>query len=160
MIELTKQTFIYGLAELDGSVRYVGQTSDPKGRWRGHIAQADEGSTLRVHEWIWSLLKQGQEPRLMLLEIVPLDGWVAKEQEWIDRLMKSGAGLLNMVPAGHGGDRSEFIDYTTEGRKEQARANGRRGAEKMRGIPRSPEVRRKIAEGRRRAWARQRAEAC
>lgn len=91
--------YVYALAEPDEEhVRYVGRSFDLYKRKEQHIREAleCEGEGAPRNRWIYNLLKQGREPRLL---IVCACGSLTEnkfmERFWIGYYARTGAGLLN-----------------------------------------------------------------
>jgi hypothetical protein len=73
-------TFIYALEDPRDSIpRYIGKSNDPDKRLRGHINEAarntDKKRTDHKNNWIRSLLKDGIEPVVSILDEVPEAEW-------------------------------------------------------------------------------------
>ena len=107
-VELLKQFYragtpctwhVYALKDpLDGAVRYVGITYNPKQRLQGHQA---ERSDTRKSAWIAELRTRGLAPELHILESGD-GGWSEQaecEQRWIAHYRPSGK-LFNMTSGG------------------------------------------------------------
>lgn len=98
---------IYGLADADGAIRYVGRTiQSPKSRLKIHRHRARSAmQKLPVHEWMAAVAAAGREVQMCILAQVPCDQDIAvQETEWIQKLSAAGAALLNQ-PHGHGNGR-------------------------------------------------------
>jgi group I intron endonuclease len=101
-IEDTRPTFIYVLKEsVDGEVRYVGKTiQKPQKRLKNHLS--DKEINHRTN-WINSLLLQGLEPIMEIIETVPYDqDWVEREKYWIKYYRDAGCNLVNATDGGDG----------------------------------------------------------
>lgn len=103
--------WIYALCDPEtGEVRYVGRTDDIKRRLAIHLSAArSSGPRTHCANWIRSLLLQGKEPDVDVLDYVPVDQAHHMEREYIalwryligDRLTNltdGGDGLLNPSP--------------------------------------------------------------
>lgn len=108
MIELTilgepvfsRITYIYGLVDpFSKDIRYVGKTDNPKHRHRVHLKCVNDTHKDR---WIKALLKNGDYPSMMILEIVKFDEWQEKERYWISLLNNKGCLLTNSSQGGQG----------------------------------------------------------
>lgn len=78
-------------------VRYVGRTSKPlQVRLREHIndAKADRSRSYRI-SWVKSLLAQGVQPALLVLEETTLEEVVTCEAKWIARMHAAKQPLCN-----------------------------------------------------------------
>lgn len=97
---------IYALRDpRDGSVRYIGKAEDPAKRFRQHL---QAGQLMRYqsrkNSWLKSLLTQGFEPELDILDRVPADRANAAECQWIDFYRDfEGDRLTNGTLGGDGG---------------------------------------------------------
>lgn len=103
--------WIYGLCDPEtGELRYVGRTDDVKRRLAIHLSAARApGPRTHCANWIRSLLLQGKEPDVDVLDFVPAEDAHHMEREYIalwryligDRLTNltdGGDGLLNPSP--------------------------------------------------------------
>lgn len=82
---MKKRTVIYGLFDPDTPlIRYVGKTSlSPRVRWNAHLTRARTGRCRTPSGlWIRSLLDEGRQPLMVLLDSVEGDGGQA-ERQWI-----------------------------------------------------------------------------
>lgn len=105
-----------------GQVRYVGKTKrNPRQRLRGHIVDAKRYD-YRSGRWITSLLDQGLEPVIRVLETVE-EGWQARERFWIKNYREAGAELTNHTDGGEGTD---GFQHTTETRRAMSAERQRR----------------------------------
>jgi|GEM_PF-2784166 len=126
---------IYGLRDIDGTIRYVGQTRQAlKRRLKGHLA--DRRSPSRpVCRWIAELAEAGAVPGILLIEgPIPATGLDAAERRHIERLRLAGAPLLNLSTGGVSG-----------GTWRMASESVRKSAQAKIGKPRSPETRAKLS---------------
>jgi hypothetical protein len=90
-------TFIYALrCPITGRIRYVGKTNDPERRIYQHLGR-DHANPAKA-EWVNSLLAQGKEPTMVILEGVSRVGWKFSEHRWIRRLMAHGVPLFKHYP--------------------------------------------------------------
>ena len=116
MTGLPPEHYIYGLFDradershptwktVDGwLIRYVGGGYSPEARRSGHVAESRNCNDTHKHKWIRSLLRQGYEPEVMVLEVCNLANWKERETFWIasfpaGQLTNStagGEGLIN-----------------------------------------------------------------
>lgn len=96
---------IYRLSHPEtGEVRYVGKTGRPrKERLQEHRRSAlAEGEKDPVHWWIRSLLREGFDPVMDVLDEVPDEVWEERESYWIEFYRRAGARLLNVMDGGQG----------------------------------------------------------
>jgi hypothetical protein len=80
----TRSVHIYALCDVDGSVRYVGRTTDPHGRLDNHLR--DRRGNRSKSRWIAGLAAIGRRPAFVLLDLVPGERGAAAELRWINRL--------------------------------------------------------------------------
>lgn len=67
-------THVYHLVDPnDRLVRYVGKTTTPAARLRGHIKDAQAGDNTEKKRWIRSLLARGQQPIMVAVASFPDD---------------------------------------------------------------------------------------
>lgn len=62
--------YIYALTEPDGTIRYIGRSTNPQRRLRGHMRSK---ALPEVHAWLRALLDSGQRPGLLILETIEND---------------------------------------------------------------------------------------
>jgi len=97
------QTYIYALVDPDtDGVRYVGKADNPRKRLETHLAGYEPHATHKSN-WIKSLLAQGKQPELMILEEADADTWQEAEKRWIAYFRKVGVSLTNTTDGGEGG---------------------------------------------------------
>lgn len=96
--------YVYALIDpVDGRIRYVGKSSEPRERLTTHIREARRGGPLHSRRWIASVLKNQKTPELMLLAICESnDEANVEERWWIAKLTAQGADLTNRTPGGDG----------------------------------------------------------
>jgi hypothetical protein len=93
-------TFIYALCDPRTlEVRYVGKADNPYRRYCQHLV--DKYPCYKTH-WITSLLKQGFNPILQILEQCDESVWKERERDWIAFERKSGCCLTNKTEGGEG----------------------------------------------------------
>lgn len=104
-----EKTFVYGLLDpFIGRIRYVGASTSPAQRLRQHLSPSDGSYKMSgpntKQEWIRDLKERGEEPKLVILEIVPARSYgngsrhplVAEaEDRWMVRLINEGHPLTN-----------------------------------------------------------------
>lgn len=115
--------YIYALCDPDtGEIRYVGQTTDIERRYKQHLQVIGKPNTYRK-SWIQSLLKQGKEPVMRILEEATDDAWIEREKWWINEMRRQGARLTNLT---NGGDGVNGLKHTEEARRKMSeKAKGR-----------------------------------
>lgn len=91
---------IYALADPDsGNVRYVGQTNMSfRLRFGAHLSAARKRAAAPVSRWIKSLLDEGKNPKMIILEKTPKEvlSLDELERQWIRRKHEEGCALLNI----------------------------------------------------------------
>lgn len=95
--------FVYALVDpTNEEVRYVGWTINPESRLKDHLKVAQNGRE-RNHRtnWILSLLKQGQQPIIRVLESEVSD-FAGRERYWISHFRSLGCKLTNGTDGGEG----------------------------------------------------------
>lgn len=100
-----KKTFIYSLnCPLDGSVKYIGKSNNPKNRFKKHKSLADKntGDNILKNIWIKSLLDQNLSPILNIIEEVDISEWKIKEKFYIKLHRDNGCELFNICGGGNG----------------------------------------------------------
>jgi len=93
---------VYALCEPNSSkVRYVGKTSNLKGRFKRHLETKDERSHL--YRWVKKLQKSGKNPEIKVLQECFSDA-AAYEAEiyWISEYLSKGEKLCNKTKGGLG----------------------------------------------------------
>jgi hypothetical protein len=125
-------TFIYTLTDTrTNEVRYIGKTTKPESRYRGHCTGRGETYCAR---WVRTLLVEGFLPIFRIVEAVPSDGAMA-EFEWIFLGRAEGWPLTNLTDGGEGVSGFKFSD---ESRKKLS--------ESQRGRITSEETKQKLSE--------------
>lgn len=89
---------IYALCE-KGTIRYIGQAQNIERRFAQHCSLAQNFSrSTPVKKWLCDMLKTGDEPELLILEVTSdLDN---TEITWIKKYRDSGSRLLNVADGG------------------------------------------------------------
>lgn len=98
-----RKTFIYGLKEPNGEIRYVGKADDVNRRLRQHKSNARKEKSHKV-SWIKSCLNRGIDIELVILEEVGYDVWHEREVYWI----KQFHNLTNHNKGGKGGKPEKY----------------------------------------------------
>lgn len=94
-------TFIYGLFDpRDCRLRYIGKSDNPQKRLKDHIKSSKQKNNLRVYNWIRSLLSEGLEPSIEILEECTSDNWQESEKAWIAECKKFGLDITNLTEGG------------------------------------------------------------
>lgn len=103
----TKTTYIYALCDKK-HVKYIGKSDNPKKRLAEHICESKKYSKTHKHRWIRSMIKDGKEIEIKILEIVPDSKWKEREIYWIKEYRKNEPkrkDLTNDQNGGCGGQR-------------------------------------------------------
>ena len=94
--------YIYGLVDPDTEeVRYVGQTENPKKRYRQHCGPETRLKTKKA-EWIRGLISRGLKPSMIILEEVVAGRVSDCEAKWIRHYRSIGRELVNADEWGPG----------------------------------------------------------
>ena len=91
--------YIYGLAEPGTStIRYVGQTVDPKIRRKCHERSGHfRGGNKSLRDWLSSIRSKGKQPRFIILEACPVSEAANRETYFIKFFRNKGNRLLNRL---------------------------------------------------------------
>ena len=155
---MQESVFIYALVDpRDQRIRYVGKAVDPYRRVNGHR----RGIWTEKHDHKTNWLRElGNRPDVIILEAVSQATWEERERFWIAALKEAGHPLTNWTPGGEGfTEETSRRVLTAEVRAEISRKSKERWQDPawremilarrkgtLKGIPKSPEHRRKIAE--------------
>lgn len=94
--KLPQFTFIYALrCPNSQELRYVGKSDEPDRRLLQHLQSPSRNA--EVAAWMASLVEDGKQPELIILERVSVDRWRHAEIRWTKRLRDEGAPLFNKV---------------------------------------------------------------
>jgi hypothetical protein len=93
-----EKTYIYGLKEKNGEIRYVGKANDPKRRFRQHKNNARKETSHKV-SWINNCIINDIEIEMVILEEVNNNEWQDREIYWINKF----TNLTNHDKGGKGG---------------------------------------------------------
>lgn len=103
IIPSQKTTFIYGLWDpRNYQLRYIGKSDNPERRLKEHIKDSSHLRGRHIYHWINSLLRNGLEPSLEILEEVAIEHWEETERQWIRDCKKFGLSLVNSTDGGEG----------------------------------------------------------
>lgn len=95
-----KVVYIYALIDpRTNEVRYIGKTTDPKGRLYEHTKKSDL-ATHKAH-WINQLRAEGLRPRMEILEETTAAKWEKRERHWIAYGKAQGWRLTNIRAGGN-----------------------------------------------------------
>ncbi len=129
---------------LTNEMRYVGKTrcglSEPRGYVLASRKMNEMGRDGRrhVHRWICSLLRNGLEPKIEIIQFCKEDELNDLEISWISFFRELGCRLTNMTDGGDGGRRTKSLDERMKisrahaGRK-HSKIHRERHAESLRG---------------------------
>lgn len=103
--------YIYGLRDpLTREIRYVGKSTQPIFRLRGHLKDAKEARTHK-QRWLRQLEEKGLAPELVILEEVKAPRtWQQAEREWIAKGKEMGWPLTNLTDGGEGNRGFKFTE--------------------------------------------------
>lgn len=149
-------TAIYALRDETGTTRYIGKTSQPaKYRFSSHLATARAGRKSRKENWVRKMLREGNTPRMDIIEMVDGDG-SKEEVKWIATMRSMGWNLVNQTDGGDGTAGRKHSKETVEKLRQKAIREGESPEKKefMRklaaanvGKKATPEHRQKISDG-------------
>jgi hypothetical protein len=91
--------YIYGLAEPNTStIRYVGQTVDPKIRRKCHERFGHfRGGNKSLRDWLSSVRREGKRPKFVVFETCPVSEAANRETHFIKLFKSKGNQLLNRL---------------------------------------------------------------
>ena len=91
---------IYVLIDpVDGEVRYVGKTNNPKRRLAMHCNSKYDTHSSR---WVHRLKRRGLKPEMLVIQENLTDqDWPEAEKRWIAHYKAAGARLTNITEGGH-----------------------------------------------------------
>jgi len=119
-----KEVYIYCLKESNGSIRYIGKTTNLKRRLYSHIADARRNKTNRYSSnWIKKLLKRNEKPIMELIEICNENNWKEREKHWIKYYKRLNYRLCNLCVGGTGGLTKETLSEEQLFKKKQIMSN-------------------------------------
>lgn len=97
------KTYIYALLdpEHDFSVRYIGKSTNPHGRYLDHCKNFTNCKTHK-ERWISILDSKGLKPKLQIVAQVKSEEWQYWEIFYIDAFKKAGHRLTNETVGGEG----------------------------------------------------------
>lgn len=98
------KTYIYGLREKNGEIRYIGKANNPNIRFRQHKSNARKEKSHKV-SWIKYCLKNNIEIEMVILEECEISNWQEREMFWISQ-------FKNLTNHDRGGKGGKPIKYT------------------------------------------------
>lgn len=119
--------YVYTLTDpMSGLVRYVGISSSPSTRLRGHIYDTKNRENTHKSRWIKRLLRVGLRPVLEIVDSGIGAGWQDSEMLWIEKYWRSGILTNSTI----GGDNGPFyVSQQTRLRQSAARLGRRHSLE-------------------------------
>jgi hypothetical protein len=91
-------TYIYGLYEFGGQIKYIGKSDNPQKRLRDH--RNDRTNSYKAC-WVKSVLSKGGEIGIKIIAVVDQRIWKEKEVFYINEYRKSGK-IVNLTDGGDG----------------------------------------------------------
>ena len=111
---MNKQVYIYSLKDpRDYQIRYIGKTINIDRRWAEHN-QTHRNYKSKKNSWIVSLLNNGLQPIMEIVEECNELNWIEREKHWIDYYKGIGVDLKNMTNGGEGNFGFVFTDEIKE----------------------------------------------
>jgi len=105
---MNKFTFIYGLKEIGGEIRYVGKTNNPKKRFNDHMKNYKKSKSHK-NSWIKYCKNNGIKIEMVILEKVDCSKWQQREIFFISHFKN----LTNHKKGGEGGSTNiNTLNYT------------------------------------------------
>jgi len=105
-------TFIYALADpITDEVRYVGKADRVNVRYLTHLREAKSGKDSYKCNWIRQVIKNGQLPKLIVLEEIDQEHWKKAEIYYIGEFKKLGHNLTNIAKGGEGFETGYVQDH-------------------------------------------------
>lgn len=99
--------YIYALySNLSDELKYVGKCNDPKQRLRMHYSQRNCKKSHK-NNWINSVIRNGGDIQLKIIEEVNEYNWVEREIFWINEISKTN-NLTNIAKGGLGGQVKKY----------------------------------------------------
>ena len=75
--------YIYALKDpISGVIRYIGNTKNPKGRYRQHLKDAEKRSKTLKQNWIRSLSEKNMQPTMDIIEKIENDEEARNREEF------------------------------------------------------------------------------
>lgn len=106
-------TKIYGIADQNGRIMYIGKSDNPIERMKQHIRECNRRKT-PLYGWINKALKDGHQPQMIVLASAISSDWQSLERQMIAQYRGEGH-MLNLAD---GGDqpKSNFATNSFNGR--------------------------------------------
>jgi predicted GIY-YIG superfamily endonuclease len=90
---------IYGVADQNGRIMYIGKSNDPVERMKQHLRDCTRRKT-PLYGWINKALKDGQMPQMIVLASATSSDWQSLERQMIAQYRDEGH-LLNLADGGN-----------------------------------------------------------
>lgn len=104
-------THIYTISDENNNIRYIGKSDQPKRRLHQHITIK---SNQDKYDWIQSIIENGSNPIIEIIDSVPVLEWHYWEKYWIEQFKVWGFNLLNISKGGVGGEGYHHTDEAKE----------------------------------------------
>lgn len=89
---------IYGIADQEGRIMYIGKANDPRERMKQHIRDCKRRKT-PLYGWINKCLERGHQPQMIVLASATSDDWQSLESQMIVQYRNEGH-MLNLADGG------------------------------------------------------------
>lgn len=100
---------IYGIADQEGRIMYIGKANNPKERMKQHIRECKRRKT-PLYGWINKSLEKGQHPHMIVLASAISEDWQSLEIQMIAQY-RDGGHMLNLA---NGGDQPKSNSATNK----------------------------------------------
>lgn len=89
---------IYGIADQNGRIMYIGKSNNPTERMKQHIRDCNRRKT-PLYRWLNKALKDGQQPQMVVLASAMSQDWQSLESLMIAQYRSEGH-MLNVADGG------------------------------------------------------------
>lgn len=89
---------IYGIADQEGRIMYIGKANDPQERMKQHIRDCKRRKA-PLYGWINKCLERGERPQMIVLASATSDDWQSLETQMIAQYRSEGH-MLNLANGG------------------------------------------------------------
>ena len=89
---------IYGIADQNGRIMYIGKSNNPAERMKQHIRDCNRRKT-PFYGWLNKALKDGQQPQMIVLASATSQDWQSLEATMIAQYRSEGH-MLNVADGG------------------------------------------------------------
>lgn len=133
-------TYIYALCNpITDEIRYIGKSNNPQKRLDfGHLKPRGKYGNKHLKNWISSLDKKGDKPKLTMIDEVFISEWEFWERHYISLYKSFGCNLLNICKGGWQPPSRKGCKLNEHQKKAILKANT--------GIKRSKETKKKMSE--------------